>query len=362
MPEHGYVPILLTKRGERIAMRDTVASVKDRMEPLWVVAPPAEGKTIDHAVANVASDLSTDWGPRLAFVDTQYLGDETTAAGAHTLTHVVTAARTAGVPLIPVTGPDRTPAHHAVTAALAAMPGALAGRVCLRLTFADALQLTLPPASRIWDMPALLATLGVVPAGVDVVLDFGEQVGHPGPAATIAHAIVGALASSGAWRSVTLAATSIPASLAGYAQMALTALPRLEWQAYTHLAGLGPAVAVRYGDYAVQHPDLPLGVDGRFLRIFSQIRYSTDREWLIARGQELKVHGYGHVSALAGLITGHPDYSGPSFSTGDRWLDSCATGSAASNGSPEVWRRVGTNHHLARVAHQVAGFHGVPAP
>lgn len=362
MTDHGYMPILLTKRGERIAMRETRAAVKDRLEPMWVVAPPSESKTLDEAAGSAAKELAADWGAREAFVDTLYLGDEATTAGDHPLFHVVTSARAAGVPLIPVTGPDRTPQHLATVARLARLPGPLAGRVCLRLNFADALQLTLPPASRMWSLPDLLVTLGVAPDSVDLILDFGEQTGAPAAAASLAYTLVAALPALPDWRSITFAATNVPASLAGYTQNAITALPRLEWDAYAALTALAPPRLVRFGDYGVQNPDIPLGVDGRFLRIFSQIRYSTDSQWLIARGQELKVHGNGHVAALASLLTAHPDFAGRSFSVGDAWLVDCATGALPSTGSPERWRRVGTSHHLSGVADQVARHSGVPVP
>ncbi len=38
---HQYVPVLLTRRGERIALRGTDPRIKARITPLFVVAPVA---------------------------------------------------------------------------------------------------------------------------------------------------------------------------------------------------------------------------------------------------------------------------------------------------------------------------------
>ncbi len=194
---------------------------------------------------------------------------------------------------MPVTGLTRDPSHHAATARVAS--GAAGPGAGLRLTHQEALiEVSSPHA-----VAALLSTLSLTPADVDLIIDFEDNVEQPSATDVAVRALMSSFPAVGSFRTVTVVGTSIPASLAGVPQMSVNSFTRPEWEAYTGLLA-GPALTPmpRYGDYGVQHPELP-DINPRFLRVFSQFRYSAGPRWLIARGQELRVKGYGHVPDLA---------------------------------------------------------------
>jgi hypothetical protein len=349
-------------------MRETRSSVKDRLFPLWVVAPVAwdfendePAKSIPDHIAALASDLLRDWGARPAFIDTFYL-DDALNSGRHPLEEIVSEASTLGVPLIPVTGPDRTIEHHQAVARIVAKTNSDSIGACLRVSLSDALNLQAPTAQQRWNVDSLLQKLGISPEAVDVVFDFGSDGEDSVAAATLMRAILATFPYVTSWRSITFASTSIPATLQGFPTQAISRLPRLEWITYLDiLAGPQLIRRPRFGDYCVQNPDLPLEVNPRFLRVFSQIRYSSADAWLIARGLELRPNGNAHVVQIAQQLLALPEYAGASFSRGDRWIEDCASGST-NPGNPEVWRRVGTNHHLEQVVSQISTAVGLLQP
>lgn len=372
--EHAYVPILLTRRGERSAVSDSRSEVLERITPLWLVAPvpwdaETEGpaKSVEEHIEGVEVDLVRCWGQRPAYVDTFYLDDAPLSTGQHPLVAIVERALSQGLPLTPVTGPDRVPVHH--TAAAAAVALRPESGVCLRIPRDFALEWQSAPTSRSWDISSLVSQLGTTPEATDLVIDFGDDVDAPTAAAALVRAVTGSVPHLTRWRSLTFAGTSMLASMAGVPTMQVTPYARGEWETYIDLLG-GAALGrpVRFGDYGVQHPDLTIDVDPRFMRVFSTFRYATVTGWLIARGKELRVDGYEHVHDLADLTVNHPDYAGPAFSEGDGWLDECAKEKncvgkgCPSHGNAERWRRISTNHHLAHVTTELAGQYGIAAP
>lgn len=372
--QHAYMPILLTRRGERSAVGDSRPEVLERIMPLWAVAPvpwdaeaEAPAKSVEEHIEGVEGELLRCWGRRAAYVDTFYLDDAPVSSGRHPLVAIVERALALGLSLTPVTGPDRLPAHHAAAALAVALRPDLG--LCLRVPMAFALEWQSGTASPSWDLSSLVTSLGATPETTDLVVDFGDNVDAPTAAAALMRAITSSVPYLHRWRSLTFAGTSMPASMAGVPTMQITPYARGEWETYVDLVGGAPlGRQVRFGDYGVQHPDLTLDVDPRFMRVFSAFRYATASGWLIARGLELRVDGYEHVHELAGLTVSHPDYAGPAFSEGDRWLDACANEKSCvgkgcpSHGNPERWRRVSTNHHLAHVTAELAGRYGLSAP
>ncbi len=365
--QHAYVPILLTRRGERVALRESRPEVKDRMCPMFVVPPvpwdfvdEKPAKTLPDHIEPVASQLAQDWGTNPAYLDSIHL-DDTPISGSHPIEIILKSAARLGLPLMPVTGPDRSAAHHTAVSRLAALPGSTG--ICLRLTKEYALNLEAPPGQKTWDLNALLTTLGVSPNDVDLIFDFGDSPDSPTATSILVKSIVTSLPHINLWRTITFSGTSMPTTFAGLPQQAVSNLPRTEWDTYLLLAQSGATPrALRFGDYAVQNPSLPSEVNPRFMRIFSQIRYSTDQEWLIARGQEVRVVGNAHVAPLAQLLVTHPDFAGANFSWGDKWIHQCANGALASTGNAETWRRAGTNHHIEQVVRQLSRLFGVTIP
>ena len=107
-----------------------------------------------------------------------------------------------------------------------------------------------------------------------------------------------------------------------------------------------------FSDYAIAHPQPP-EVDPRLMRASAGIRYTTEDVWLILKGKNLKDYGYKQFHDVSKSLLTNAVYSGPEFSSGDRYIRDCAN-RVVSSGNLTTWRRVGTSHHIAYVTQQIA--------
>lgn len=164
------------------------------------------------------------------------------------------------------------------------------------------------------------------------------------------------------WRSLTLAGGSFPTNLSQIQKDRLTRLPRLEWRLFSQARTEAAAAGLRiptFGDYAVAHPDPSTGdVDPRVMSISASLRYTIDGEWLVAKGELFKGTGgrsLGGAAAIpvAQMIASAPEFCGQDYSAGDAWIDRTSR-EATNGGSPQTWRRVGTNHHLTFVTESLS--------
>jgi hypothetical protein len=109
-----------------------------------------------------------------------------------------------------------------------------------------------------------------------------------------------------------------------------------------------------FGDYTIQN--------GAFLEppsrpnISASIRYTTDENWVIMRGEGLRnKDGPGHdqYPANAELLCGRDEYCGEDFSYGDAYIRERYE-NPQKTGNPETWLRAGINHHVTFVVRQIA--------
>jgi hypothetical protein len=113
-----------------------------------------------------------------------------------------------------------------------------------------------------------------------------------------------------------------------------------------------------FADYGIGHPDpVEEAFDPRRMSISGQLRYTADAYWLMVKGRSTKTAGYDQMRALCQRLMERPEYSGPDFSWGDKYVRDCAAG-AVGPGNPTVWRKIGTTHHLMFVANQLATLNG----
>jgi Beta protein len=157
------------------------------------------------------------------------------------------------------------------------------------------------------------------------------------------------------WRSFALCGTAFPPDLMGLAPSARSLIPRTEWSLWTELIrSRSLAREPSFGDYVIASPQ-PSEVDPRIMRPSASIRYATNENWLILKGQNLRDHGFGQFHEVARTLTQAPEYSGPAFSWGDRYINDCAN-RLVGTGNLTTWRKVGTSHHLALAVKQLASF------
>ena len=350
-----YVPVLKGRNGEYGALQVMSPGVKARLTPILEVPPipwnykeEQPAKTIDAHLQRVSSKIRKSWGDeRPLFVDLQWIPEsEQMSDGRHPMTYVFDTARQAGLQLVPVIGLVREDHREACCEVIARD-----GRgVCLRLQREDFAEPGLDE-----QVAALLDTLGVSAVDTDLILDLRAlNSAEIATLVTTVPAFIRSVPLIKRWRSFAMTATGFPENLIGLTPSAPSSIPRLEWTLWRSVIAGGrtlPRLPV-FGDYAIAHPQ-PSEVDPRIMRPSASIRYTTSNTWLILKGRNLRDYGYEEFHEVCRQLIRRPEYSGPEFSWGDRYIQDCAH-RRTGTGNLTTWRKVGTSHHLAFVTGQLA--------
>lgn len=357
-----YVPALLTRQGERLAMRELSEYVRDRLTPLFVVHPIDVRPGTDEPVrsvtthlVNLARRLRNDWGHRPGFVDLRFVDtSQPVDDGRHPLALLVGLCRDLGLPLAPaISG-----AHDATYRAAAVDAADDAGTsMAIRLGPDEWANLGTPLSDG--HLEGLLAESRRKPGRVHLILDVEEIGASPAMVAAALRPALRGLPHANDWASVTVLGTGMPVGTQEVGRDGEKHLPRREWTLWRSLEGADyrhPS----FGDYGVQNPDPISDFDPRFMDSSAQLRYTNSNTWFVVRGRGMRADDGGaeQIRGLAAKVVSDPQsYSGRHFSWGDRWLWDCVN-NAGPAGGQGVWRKVTTNHHLTFVVDQLAILHG----
>ena len=355
-----YVPILLTRQGERHALRVTAPTVRSSLRPLFVVQPvatdPRTGAfkmTVEQHLDKLARELPKDWGLGPAFVDLRWVDtSQPMSDGSHAIERFVSRCETSGLKLAPAISTSHAATYRAAAVSAANNVGTT---LCLRLSPDEWYDLGTPVGNG--RVLGLLAETGRPATNVHVILDFEDQITATTSLALAAvRPALQSLPQAHDWASVTVAGTGMPVGTADVGRNDSAELPRLEWALWQLLNGTGYR-RPSFGDYGVQHPDPQSDFNPLYMDSSAQLRYTVGQSWFVARGQGVKKVGNDQIRGLAQQVVGHAEYSGAQFSWGDQWLSECAS-ATCSPGAQGVWRKVTTNHHLSFVVNQLANFVG----
>lgn len=355
-----YVPILLTRQGERLALEGLPQEVKDRLTPLFVVHPvPNDLETgspkgsVEEHLGKLAKELVKKWGSGSGFVDLAYVDTEVAMSdGSHPLVWMVRTCEAQGLLLAPVLDGGRSPSYVAAAAEAAREVGS---SLCFRLPIKQWVSLGTPLGDG--QILGLLQTTGFQPQQVHVILDVADQVSSPPDlTASAVSSAISRLPRLTDWLSMTVCGTGMPVGTAEVGANRSQELPRLEWQLWRQLMGSSQRRPT-FGDYCVQHPDPLSAFDPRFMQSSAQLRYTIRNSWFVARGRGIRSAGSAQIRGLARQVVNHTEFAGAAFSAGDQWIASCADGTS-SPGNQLVWRKATTNHHLTFVVNQIASLLG----
>ncbi|MBZ0145999.1 MAG: beta family protein [Pseudorhodoplanes sp.] len=354
-----YVPILKWKMGEYQALHRLANPVKDRITPLLEIPPVGfdfetntQRESTDDHLGDFGKRLKSKWQARPCFVDLKHLpATARCAGGRHCVEVLFETARAEGCSAIPVVG-------FANDAAFLAAVGAVVRQdqrgVCLRLTLSDFDRPNLAA-----DIENLLRPLADGRGDVDLVIDLGTPNYLPIAIYTMTMtALMSRVPMLNRWRTLTLAGTSYPQSVANIASP-YQIIPRLEWQAYrAFVATLNDDARIpTFGDYAVAHPDL-VELDMRMIKPFAKLRYTIDDNWHIARGTPVRTHGFGQYQQMCATLVAQPYFSGAAYSAADAYIADCAA-SRVTTGNLSTWVWVSTNRHLTKMVDDLASVHGL---
>lgn len=349
MPDHKhYVPILKGRRAEFPAL----AAITDRasITPLIEAVPKYDGKFI-------AKSMTKSWSGTY-FVDFMHYGEAPVPSGGKKV-HPIEACFDSIVgqggffrpKAVPVTGTGRTPEYqNAVKRIVAAQKNG----VVIRLQPIDFDETDLAAA-----LKALLGLLALKKDQADIIIDLGSIAGvEKATVAQMHKANLNLLPSINEWRSLTVAASAFPLSLAEPLIKAEVWNPvaRNDWLSWKSLVtGKDrPDRLPAYSDYGISHPGVP---PTKRATTLAQLRYATPNTWLIWKGHDVNKHakGYNQFNDICRKMIQLPECKPPTFSEGDRMIHAKAA-IDDSPGIPETWRRIGLNHHIEMVISQIANL------
>lgn len=354
-----YVPILKGKEGEYGALKELSSTVKDRITPLVEVTPipwdfenEVPAKTIDAHLGKVTDKIKGCWPEKTPiFIDLLWIPEtERMSDGRHPLTFILDSARSKDLYLIPVTGVARNRDYQ-----MAVKDAALKDRrgYCLRLENDDFGEFgTL--GTKIND---LLGEIGTGPDEVDLLLDFKEISSSQTAAVSIAaNSLISTLPFIAQWRTLIFAGTGFPPDLSDVAASSVKTIARSEWTVWQSLVSTSSTIKRKpsLGDYGISHPSA-IEIDPRIMKMSANLRYTTDTDWLILKGRNVRDHGFDQFHALCRQLIARPEYKGAAFSWGDQSISDCAA-RTTNPGNATTWRKVGTNHHVTLVAGQLASL------
>lgn len=357
-----YVPVLLDKSGERLALSNASPDAWARMTPLVVVT-----KHGDHPTRNslrgrmralygavgahpVYLDLAADIPPckRIQLPDRKE----------RTLAVLYEEARRAGLAFMPVATSADRPCRLEVVGETAEHDG---HGLALRHKLGGAISSSRGSEERIGQAVDAAA---VDARNVDLVLDLGFLDPDQHQSARWVVREIERIDNAAPWRSMVLVATSVPKSIAEIAKSdAMGSSPRREWSLWQEVAKQ-VSRPLAYGDYVIQNPSPPKAG----WRGLANVRYTRRSSLLVSRGHDFGEMSDGDIAGMCRRITSADGFEGASFSWGDRMVAERASRRASVNAinddwdteEPEepdrhhlFWRAVGTSHHLELIAQQL---------
>lgn len=350
-PSH-YVPVLKVKRGEKSALQLVAPKLRAEITPLLEIVEwrgstrkPTLSSHLDTAFRDLAKSLRLY--PR-CFLDARELEPEGRAAA----DEVFDRAAREGLLFTPVTGLSRT---SDVSAALRHGNHGLAIRLT-RDEFEDG------------NLPSLVQNFitrhAINRATTDLIVDLGP-VGDmvADGVARFAIQFLADIPNPGRWRTLILSASSFPVSMGVVHRNSHSMEPRGEWVAWRDFLRSGRTVprVPTYSDCAIQHPLGVEGYDPRVMQVSACVRYALADDWLLIKGESTRRNpARRQFPQLAKkLVYGYLR----SHFQGTTHCQGCVSIKAAADGQPrlgsaEVWRRLGTVHHITEVSRTLRSLHG----
>ncbi len=347
---HAYVPILLAKRGEVRAMEHLGDSVWESLTPwLRVLPPELRSGRDDEPPVGLMTRLGRVLGDRPVYLDVAGVPRRSRQASVLDepyVKHLYEAALAANIAFAPVYPLGRRD--------LTAEIGATGRQMGLGAAVAvPAQNLVTWGAERLRDrIEEEVRMLGFPPSELDLMLDLGYLApGQDDPTSVLW--LLREVANAQSWRSVVLAGTAVPDSVAEeILEDSLNGIPRRDLDVFNSAAAAVP-FPVRYADYGIQHPVPP--TPGPVPKMRASIRYTAGRYIYVARGSGA-IHDLGHDAKagqyreLAIRLRLHPRFIGRGCCWGDELLEDLADGASVVL-SQETLRAASTCHHLSAVAH-----------
>lgn len=349
-----YVPVLAWKKSEQDALGGVFAADAPRVVPLAVIQKPVPKLgpnslrgTAQACLDNDATSASTCWTGRHIVVDATKLSSFPSVGGITGASYLFSRFAAVHPTFTPLTELWQPFSYQSDVASIAAGRG-----LALRLSIAD---IALPNLKMHVDN--FLGNTGLSASDVDLVVDLSYL--PVVPAATLANitAILSGLPYLPNWRSFVLTSGIFPADLSSF-KVGTHHLARGDWTLWRSLIGGAVPRQSSFGDYTTQHALPTMPPPGAVPS--ASVRYALQDEWLILRGNSLKMARGGKFTQYithATSLVGSSYFMGASYSDGDNYIY-LRTLPKAKTGSAGTWLTAGINHHITLTARQIASLPG----
>ena len=340
--QRSYVPVLKLKRGEKQALAEIVPALRQWVVPLLEVVARTQAPTVDKHLTTSFRDLafSLQGYPRCLLDVGEIENDGPEAAEA-----AFRRASDAGILFTPVTGVSRT------ADVVSAVSRSNVSGVGIRLTRQD-----FEGGYLAANLNSFLSGNNLTPDRVDLIVDLGPVYSLiTAGVMALTRAFLADVPNKSKWRTLTVTGSAFPLSMGVVDRNSSLRVPRSEWIAwrdglYNHRAELKRLPT--FSDSAIQHPVGVEDFDPRFMQISATIRYTSNDDWLLVKGESTRSNlpSNQFPQLATQLVYGRlrNDFAGEKHCTGCRMVRRAADGSSGL-GSAEVWRKIGTIHHITTV-------------
>ena len=337
-----YVPVLKVKRAEKLALSLIAHSLMPYITPVLEIVPKKPGTTIQEHLSTTFRDLAVSVsGYSRCFLDTRELGDGDPGDPQVTFAR----ALSEGIAFTPVTGITR---RADVVAALSLQQS---HGLAIRLTRNE-----FEEGRIVQGVDDFLSRHGLAPDQIDLIVDLGsvESLITVG-VYTLTSQFLADIPHVPHWRTLTVSASAFPKSMGiveGNSSLRVSRSDWLAWKNWLFRMRNQMQRLPTFSDCAIQHPEGIENFDFRFMRPSPTVRYTSGDDWLLIKGETRGgTLPSEQFPLLAGqLAYGHlrSAYAGSWHCEGCRQARESADG-VGGRGSPEVWRRIGTIHHITSV-------------
>ena len=344
-PYH-YVPVLKVKRGEKKALAAIDPALRRHVTPLMEIVELQGKKTVDGHLATSFGDLRSNLqGYDRCLLDVR----ELEAQGSVAAEAAFARASDEAISFTPVTGLSRT-----ADVAAALRHGQTSG-IGIRLTRQEYESGRLAS-----DLDEFLLVNDLGPDRIDLIVDLGsvEDLILAG-VMTLAKAFLKDVPRKEQWRTLTIVSSAFPKSMSVVERNSSARVERSDWLAWRDGLYSDRDQIERlptFGDCAIQHPAGVEGFDPRYMQASAAIRYSVVEDWLLVKGVGTRSRRLTEqfpqlaTQLVYGQLQG--DFLGWEHCAGCRMAKDAADG-VSGLGSAEVWRRIGTIHHITTVVQDV---------
>lgn len=353
-----YIPCLRWKTGEYQAVLRLPEEIKKKFTPLIEVPEfgfdfdkKKEPRTIDDHVGDFPKRVHDKWGKASCFIDMKNVScSKNMANGKNPIVFILDKLLEMGCSFIPVAGLNRDKLCQDEIKKILHKDKSL--NLCLRIRIDE-----LASNDFRKKINLLLSELDIEPGKTHLIIDLGAPNFTPleGFVKAIQKAIVSNFVLN-KWLTFSIIGTSFPKIIG----KGVSILPRYEWQLYKKLIEVFIKENLRlpaFGDYAIAYPELTPDIDWRIIKPAANIRYTIDDSWYIDKGKSLRDGPITQCHEMSLKLVKSSYFLSKNFSFGDLFIYNCATDKTVKTRSLTLWRQVGTNHHLMKVASDIANFY-----